>query len=349
MSRVRSVRDSRSGVRIPAAAPPPPAAHELERLSQLVGNQAVARMLARKAIDAPIVKDRTRIDDLIKRGDDVDSLERLRIYADIAGTQAVQMDPKNASKATFYQDGVNLDAFKQASENPAQAGFIDGTTKKFSGGAPPENASGVAIVVNSAAARFKDPDYMVAAIRHEMVHAKLMRLTLKHRADWQKDPGGRSFAQYVDQKVGGSDAALIKDRFFGGHKDEALAYAEGFLSAFLYSPIKEPGPEKHAWLAHFEGFTKDFHTSDLNAGPLPKSRRGIEESQIAMKEASNAGIAEARKLVKEYCDAGGDAKRKNLGAWMIFLRDRGGLYKPALEMVYEAAMGTAMPKPKTKT
>jgi hypothetical protein len=276
----------------------------------------------------------------------VDAAERICIYAEIAGTQAVGMDPKQVSSKPFYQDGLNLDAFKQASDNPAQAGFIDGTTKKFSGGAPPENASGVAIVVNSAAARFDDEEYMVAAMRHEMVHARLMRETLKHRAAWQKDAQGGSFAQYVEKKVGGSESALIRDRFFGGHKDETLAYAEGFLSAFLYGPIKEPGPEKHAWLAHFEGFTKDFHTSNLNAGALPKNRRGIEESQIAMKEASNAGIAEARKLVKEYCDAGGDAKRKNLGAWMIFLRDRGGLYRPALEMVYEAAMGGAMPKAK---
>jgi len=346
MNRARLVRRGHSGAQLPAAAPAPPAAaHELERLSQLVGNRAVARMLARKAIDAPIVKDRTKIDELAKKKD-VDPADRLRVYAEIAGTQAVQMDPKKVYKSTYYQDGVNLDAFKQAGENPAQAGFIDGSSKKFSGGAPPENASGVAIVVNSAAGRFEDEDYMVAAIRHEMVHARLMRLTLKHRADWQKDPRGRSFAQYVDQKVGGSDGALIRDRFFGGHMDETLAYAEGFLSAFLYTPISEPGKDDPAWVAHLKGFAKEFHHSNLNAGPVRKTGTGIEESQIAMRQSAGAAMAEAEKLVKEYCDAGGEAKRKNLGAWMEWLSERGAMYQPALDMIYKAATGKAMPKRK---
>ena len=82
---------------------------------------------------------------------------------------------------------------------------------------------------------------MVAAIRHEMVHARLMRLTLKHLAAWKQNPDGLSFTQYVDKKVAGTDGALIKDRFFGGHMDETVAYAEGFLSAFFYAPIEEPG------------------------------------------------------------------------------------------------------------
>jgi hypothetical protein len=127
--------------------------------------------------------------------------------------------------SAFYQDGVNLNALKQARDVPATTGWLDGANG-FSGGAPPETVKGVAMVVNSNSARFEDEDYMVAAIRHEMVHVRLMRLTLKHLTDWKQAPRGLSFAQYVDQRVGGADAALIKDRYFGGHMDETVAYAE---------------------------------------------------------------------------------------------------------------------------
>ena len=131
---------------------------------------------------------------------------------------------------------------KQASEVPAKTDFVD-SAGRASGGAPPENVTGVAILVNTTASRFEDEDYMVAAIRHEMVHARLMRLTLKHLADWKQKPEGLSFVQYVDKKVTGTDGALVKDRFFGGHMDEVVAYAEGFLSAFFYAPIAAPGTE----------------------------------------------------------------------------------------------------------
>jgi hypothetical protein len=160
-------------------------------------------MLAPTPTGAPIIKDRTRIDELAKKK--VSGAERCRVYAEIAGTQAVQMDPTTVHLKPFYQDGVNLDALKQARDVPATTGWIDGSDK-FSGGAPPETIKGVAMVVNSNSDQFEDEDYMVAAIRHEMVHARLMRLTLKHLADWKQNPDGLSFTQYVDKKVTGTDA-----------------------------------------------------------------------------------------------------------------------------------------------
>ena len=345
MGGARSVRSRRSGARLPVAAPTgrPAEAHELERLSQLVGNRAVAQMLSRKVVDAPPVKDRTRIDDLAKQN--VTPVERTRAYAEIAGTQAVQMDPAVVHLSAFYKDGINLDALKQARDVPAKTGFID-AANNFSGGAPPETATGVAIVVNSGSARFEDEDYMVAAIRHEMVHARLMRLTLQHLAAWKQAPRGLSFAQYVDQSVGGTDGALIKDRFFGGHMDETVAYAEGFLSAFFYSPMEEPQAGDRAWIAHLKGFTKEFETARLNSGPVPKNRTGVPESSIATKQSASAVVSEAEKLVKEYCDAGGEARRKNLAAWMQRLYKSDGMYDAALKMIYKVATGKNMPEPK---
>ena len=93
---------------------------------------------------------------------------------------------------------------------------------------------------------------MVGAIRHEMVHARLMKLTLQHLVAWKQAPGNHTFAQYVDQRVKGTDGALIKDRFIGGHMDETLAYAEGFLTAFFYSPIEKPQGGDRAWIAHLK-------------------------------------------------------------------------------------------------
>ena len=346
MGGARSVRSRRSGARLPLAAPSgrPAEAHELERLSQLVGNRAVAQMLSRKAVDAPPVKDRTRIDDLAKK--DVTPVERTRAYAEIAGTQAVQMDPATIHVSASYQDGVNLDALKQARGVPASTGWLDGSNK-FSGGAPPETVKGVAIVVNSNSERFEDEDYMVAAIRHEMVHARLMRLTLKHLTEWKQAPRGLSFMQYVDQHAGGADAALIKDRYFGGHMDETVAYAEGFLSAFFYSPVEEPQAGDRAWIAHLKGFTKEYETARLNSGRLPKDLRRVPEAAIAMKQSASAVVPESEKLVKEYCDGGGDARRKNLAAWMQRLYKSEGMYDAALKMIYKVATnGKSMPEPK---
>ena len=128
--------------------------------------------------------------------------------------------------------------------------------------------------MNSTASRYEDEDYIVAAIRHEMVHARLMRLTLKHLADWKQKPEGLSFTQYVDKKVTGTDKALVKDRFFGGHMDEVVAYAEGFLSAFFSAPVAAPGTGTPAWIAHFEGFHEGVPQGAYKVAtggkPLPK-------------------------------------------------------------------------------
>ena len=180
------------------------------------------------------------------------------------------MDPAVVYDSGLVKDGLNLVSLKQANEVPAKTDFVD-SAGRASGGAPPETVTGVAILVNSTASRFEDEDYMVAAIRHEMVHARLMRLTLKHLADWKQKPEGLSFTQYVDKKVTGTDKALVKDRFFGGHMDEVVAYAEGFLSAFFYAPVAAPGTGTPAWIAHFEGFTKEFHKAPTRS-PRAESR-----------------------------------------------------------------------------
>ncbi|MET0769394.1 MAG: hypothetical protein ABW081_05760 [Solirubrobacteraceae bacterium] len=327
-------------------ATPAPPQHQLLQLQRTLGNRAVAQMLARNASGAPPIKDRAPIDDLAKK-QNVAPADRVRTYAQIAGTQAVGLDPAVVHAGTV-KEGVNVGALKQADEVGAQAGFVEGS--KFSGGAPPEKATGVAIVVYTSSTRFEDEDYMVAAIRHEMVHARLMKLTLEHRNAWTANPGRLSFAQYVDQKVGGSDAALIKDRFFGGHMDETVAYAEGFLTAFFYSPLEEPADGDRAWVAHFKGFTKEFQNARLNSGPIPKKLPpNVPESNIAMKQSANAVVTEAEKLVKEFCDAGGAAKRKNLAAWMERLYKTEGFHDAALKMVYRVATGgKALPEPKKR-
>ena len=336
----------------PARAPEAGVAGVL-RLQRTAGNHAVAaalaarvepQVLARNPAGAPALKDRTPIDALAKQ--QVTPVERTRAYATIAGTQAVQMDPAVVHVSAFYKDGINLDALKQASDVGAKTGFID-AANGFTGGAPPETAKGVAIVVNSAAARFEDEDYMVGAIRHEMVHARLMRLTLQHLAAWKQAPGGLTFSQYVDKRAGGADGALVKDRSFGGHMDETLAYAEGFLSAFFLAPTEEPQAVDRAWMEHLKGFTKAFATARMNSGGMPKRRAGIPEDALATRESANAVVPETEKLVGEYCDAGGPARRKNLAAWVQRLYKSDGMHDAALKMIFRVATGgKTLPEPK---
>jgi hypothetical protein len=107
---------SSGGARLREPAPPRAAtnAEEFARLSRAAGNRAGARILARRPYDAqPPIKDRTRIDQLAKtKGQS--AADRCRAYAEIAGTQSVQMDPTAVHTSAFYHDGVNLDALKQA-------------------------------------------------------------------------------------------------------------------------------------------------------------------------------------------------------------------------------------------
>ncbi len=343
--RRRSARDEEPEREDAPATAPDVGVADLLRLQRTAGNHAVARLLARIQAGAPPVKDRKPIDDLAKETN-VKPADRVRAYAKIAGTGAVSMDPDVVTESGLVKDGLNLVALKQASDVPAKTDFVD-AAGRASGGAPPETATGVAILVNVNAARFQDEDYMVAAIRHEMVHARLMRLTLKHLADWKQKPGGLSFPQYVDKKVSGTDGALVKDRFFGGHMDEVVAYAEGFLSAFFIAPIAAPGTGTPAWLAHFEGFTKEFQKADANAVQIPKDTRRIPPDNLAMRQAANAVIPESEKQVKEYCDKAPTAQRQNLAGWMVHLENAGGRYRPALDMVHRVATG-GKPLPKRK-
>jgi len=351
-TRRRSTRDDEPEREDASITEPEGRAVDVLRLQRAAGNQAVAaalatrapERLARNATGAPPIKDRAPIDDLAKKK--VTAVERVREYARIAGTQAVGMNPAVVNDKGPHKEGVNLGTLKQADEVGAQAGFID-ANDTFSGGEPPATAKGVAIVVYSSSTRFEDEDFMVAAIRHEMVHARLMKLTLKHLAAWKQAGGRLSFAQYVDQHVKGTEGALIKDRYFGGHMDETLAYAEGFLTAFFYSPIEKPQAGDRGWIAHLKGFTEAFQTARLNSGPLPKKLPpGVQESTIAMKQSATAVEADAEKLVKEFCDGGGAARRENLAAWMQFLYKSEGMYDAALKMIYRVATGKAMPEPK---
>jgi hypothetical protein len=340
------VDSGRSGARLRGAAPggAPAGADVFAQLSQVAGNRAVARMLARRPSDAPPIKDRSRIDQLAKL--EVSAVDRCQIYAEIAGTQWVHIDPTTVHISPYYQDGLNLDALKQARDVPATTGWID-ASDRFSGGAPPATVKGIAVVVNSNAARFEDEDYMVAAIRHEMVHVRLMRLTLKHLTDWRQAKSGLSFTQYVDTHVPGVDGALVKDRYFGGHMDETVAYLEGFLTGFSYSTVEEPQAGDRAWIAHLKGFTREFETARAHSGPLPKDRGRVPESTIAMRQSASAVVPESEKLVKDYCDAAGETRRKNLAAWVQRLYKTEGMHDAALKMIYKAATkGKTMPEPK---
>jgi hypothetical protein len=322
-------------------------ADAVARLSHAAGNRAVARMLARTPNDAPPpIKDRTRLDQLAKTKGQL-AADRCRAYAEIAGTQSVQMDPAAVHTSAFYQDGVNLDALKQARDVPATTYWLDDANRP-SGGAPPEKVKGIAIVVNSNSNRFEDADYMVAAIRHEMVHARLMRLTLKHLTDWKNAPNGLSFMQYVDKHVAGTDAALVKDRYFGGHTDEVVAYLEGFVTAYAYSAVETPDANaERAWIRHLKGFTKEFESARANSGALPKDRRRISEASIAMKESANAVVSAAERVLKDYCDAAGEPRRKNLAAWAQRLYKTKDFYDAALKLIFKVATnGKTMPEPK---
>jgi hypothetical protein len=349
MSRARLLSSGRSAARLRDPAPPRAAtnAEAFARLSRAAGNRAVARILARRPYDAPPpIKDRTRIDQLAKtKGQS--AADRCRAYAEIAGTQSVQMDPTAVHTSAFYSDGVNLDALKQARDVPATTYWLDDSNRP-SGGGPPEKVKGVAIVVNSNSNRFEDADYMVAAIRHEMVHVRLMRLTLKHLTDWKKAQNGLSFTQYVDKHVAGTDAALVKDRYFGGHMDEVVAYLEGFLTAYAYSAIETPDANNdRAWIRHLKGFTKEFETARANSGALPKNRKGIPEASIATKQSANAVVSESERVLKDYCDAAGETRRQDLAAWAQRLYKTKDFYDAALKLIYKVATkGKTMPEPK---
>jgi hypothetical protein len=348
MSRATRRRSARDGEPEREDAPvkvPEAGIADLLRLQRTAGNHAVAQMLARNQSGAPPVTDRRPIDELAKQAD-VKPGERVKAYAKIAGTGAVNMDPGVVTESGPVKDGLNMVQLKQASGVPAKTDFVD-AAGRASGGAPPENVTGVAILVNSTAARFKDEDYMVAAIRHEMVHARLMRLTLKHLADWKQKPEGLSFMQYVDKKVTGTDGALVKDRFFGGHMDEVVAYAEGFLSAFFYAPITAPGTGTPAWIAHLKGFTEEFQNAKNNAVRIPKNTTRIRPDDLAMRQSANAVIPESEKQVKAYCDKAGPAQLENLAAWMKPLDGAEGMHRPALDMIHKVATGgRSLPKRK---
>jgi hypothetical protein len=99
-------------------------------------------------------------------------------------------------------------------------------------------------------------------------------------------------------------------------------------------------------MSHLKGFTKEFETARLNSGPLPKNRTGVPESAIATRQSASAVVSESEKLVKEYCDAGGESRRKNLAAWMQRLYTSEGMHDAALKMIYKVATGKTMPEPK---
>lgn len=341
--RRRSARDDEPERRdAPPTAAEAPAA-EVLRLQRTAGNRAVAQMLARNASGAPAIENRTAIDDLAKKTD-VAPLDRVKAYARIAGTDALGMDPAAVNDSPVRKVGVNLGVLPtQDDKVGAQAGFID-AQDRFSGGKPPDNAKGVAIVVNVRSARFLDEDYMVAGIRHEMVHARLMKLTLQQKSAWEQNPGGMTFSQFVDNRMKGGDGALVKDRFFGGHMDETVAYAEGFLTAFSYAPVEQPQPGDRAWIAHLKGFGTEYQNARNNSGPIPKKLPpNVDERNLAIRHGANAAEAEAEKLVREFCEKGGKGKCKNLAAWMLYLDKAGGMYRPALAMIYKVATGKAMP------
>jgi hypothetical protein len=130
--------------------------------------------------DAPVKAPDAGVADLL-------GLQRTAGDHAVARLSAVNMGPAVVYDSGLVKDGLNLVSLKQASEVPAKTDFVD-SAGRSSGGAPPETVTGVAILVNLNASRFEDEDYMVAAIRHEMVHARLMRLTLKHLADWKQKP-----------------------------------------------------------------------------------------------------------------------------------------------------------------
>ena len=136
---------------------------------------------------------------------------------------------------------------------------------------------------------------MVAGIRHEMVHARLMRLTLQQMAAWKQNPGGLTFSQFVDSMKGG-DGALVKDRFFGGHMDETVAYAEGFLTAFFYAPVEAAA----AGRPRMDRPSRGLHDGvperpDQQRADPEEAPKGIaDERNLAIRQGANAAEAGGR-------------------------------------------------------
>jgi hypothetical protein len=114
---------------------------DLLRLQRTAGNRAVAQLLARNQAGASPVKDRKPIDDLAQQTN-LKPVDRVKAYAKIAGTAAVNMDPAVVSDSGLVKDGLNLVSLKQASDVPAKTDFVD-SAGRASGGAPPETATGV--------------------------------------------------------------------------------------------------------------------------------------------------------------------------------------------------------------
>ena len=95
-------------------ATPAPPQHQLLQLQRTLGNRAVTQILARNASGAPPIKDRAPIDDLAKK-QNVAPVDRIRSYAQIAGTQAVGLDPAVVHSGPV-KEGGNLGTLKQADE-----------------------------------------------------------------------------------------------------------------------------------------------------------------------------------------------------------------------------------------
>jgi hypothetical protein len=126
--------------------------------------------------------------------------------------------------------------------------------------------------------------------------------------------------------------------------DETVAYVEGFLTAYSYAAVEAPGADDRPWIGHLKGFAREFQTARLNSGPLPKDLRRIPEAALATRRSANAVVGEVEKVVKDYCDAAGEARRKNLAAWMQHLAQRRDLHDAALKMIYKVATrGRTMP------
>jgi len=91
-TRRRSARDDDAEREDAPVKAPHAGVADLLRLQRTAGNHAVARLLARNQAGAPPVKDRKPIDDLAKQTN-LKPVDRVKAYAKIAGTTAVNMDP----------------------------------------------------------------------------------------------------------------------------------------------------------------------------------------------------------------------------------------------------------------
>ena len=167
-------------------------------------------------------------------------------------------------------------------------------------------------------------------------------------ADWKKAQSDLSFSQYVDKHVSGADATLVKDRYFGGHKDEVVAYLDGFLTAYAYTAVAAPDDKlERGWIRHLKGFTKEYQPASDYAGPLPKNLKGISEENIRAKQSANVVVSHSERVLKDYCDAAGETRRQNLAAWAQRLYKTKDFYDAALKLIYRVATkGKKMPEPK---